>query len=62
MFHVYRACFDSYGLKNESCHTCGVLVSTFRLTLQVKLANLDLRLKERVMLPVQYTCFDSWHD
>ena len=30
--------------------------------LHVRLASLDLRLKERVMLHVQCACFDSWHD
>ena len=48
--------------KNELCHTGSVLDSTFRHMLHVKHASLDLGLKERVMLHVQYACVDSWHD
>ena len=32
------------------------------LPISVRLAILDLGLKERVMLHVQCACFDSWHD
>ena len=48
--------------KNELCHIGSVLDSTFRLMLHVKRASLDLGLKERVTLHVQYACVDSWHD
>ena len=56
------ALVSNHGFKNELCHMCGVLDSTFRLMLRVKRASLDLGLKERVMLHVQYACFDSWHN
>ena len=38
----------THSLKNDLCHVCGVLVSTFRLMLHVKRASLDLGLKKRV--------------
>ena len=59
---MYSVLVSTHSLKNDLCHVCRVLVSTFRLTLHVKRASLDLGLKERVMLHVQYTCVDSWHD
>ena len=43
-------------LRNELCHIGSVLDSTFRLMLHVKRASLDLGLKERVTLHVQYAC------
>ena len=42
--------------KNELCYIGSVLDSTFRLMLHVKRASLDLGLKERVTLHVQYAC------
>ena len=39
---------STHSLKNDLCHVCRVLLSTFRLTLHVKRASLDLGLKERV--------------
>ena len=48
---------STHGFKNEFC--CRLYE---RVLLPVRLASLDLGLKERVMLHVQCACFDSWHD
>ena len=48
---------STHGFKNEFC--CRLYE---RVLLPVRLASLDLGLKERVILHVPCACFDSWHD
>ena len=56
------ACLFLLMVLRTSYVTCGVLDSTCRLMLHVKHGSLDLGLRERIMLHLQYACFDSWHD